>query len=637
MATGVRNTKPSLVTIVPGLKSTGKTGGKLLRRPQVPKPLPPLSPCPSPKTDSCFSPGKTYEAYNEVDSLRCDSQEIDFYQSMSPIPSGAPSLVSPPPSESVPTRRTFRMNTYTSPESHGTSFISRDDLKYVLDPLFRGRSTVGTYIDGKRLTKPFKPRGPDPFPPREPRTINEVWFDCEPDEMRYYQPPTFTLDNFLRHVARMNHVPMRRVKEAVCSQHNYKKLTKLLAETHIYPPVQQTVHQVTFTPEGQNVPACEPRIPQRQLLYEMAAMIKSHVRELINTEVKTVIKQMPKYSPSYQSDKMPHTEIILYEDDTVERLSFISKKKVDSELPASDAVFHSAQTQYFQGSGRSRSPFTVPDDGVISPSELAILDSLISGGTALSLKAHFISEVPDVTPLVKTVTYLNLSFNDFRGLPLEVLEMSELEVLKLRNNPLIELPPDINKLGKLRTLVVSFCLMSSLPISLFDMTSIEHLDISYNRITFIPNEICKLRKLLELNVEGNQLPALPGSACRLSLRSVNVRNNLMHPLFWRDSTKNQPQRLIDLAALAIHNSELVETALPQAVCSVLQSKDTCDCCRGALFGPGLRIIRPVTNIFGVKNLPFLFRSCSTLCLYVFRHSTDTLAQMLYGGDAIKGL
>lgn len=51
-----------------------------------------------------------------------------------------------------------------------------------------------------------------------------------------------------------------------------------------------------------------------------------------------------------------------------------------------------------------------------------------------------------------------------KGLPLEVLEMSELEVLKLRNNPLIELPPDINKLGKLRTLVVSFCLMSSLPI-----------------------------------------------------------------------------------------------------------------------------------------------------------------------------
>ena len=49
---------------------------------------------------------------------------------------------------------------------------------------------------------------------------------------------------------------------------------------------------------GQAIPPAEPRIPQKQLLIEMAAMIKQHVRTLMNTEVKSVIKPLPKYSPS---------------------------------------------------------------------------------------------------------------------------------------------------------------------------------------------------------------------------------------------------------------------------------------------------------------------------------------------------
>ena len=51
---------------------------------------------------------------------------------------------------------------------------------------------------------------------------------------------------------------------------------------------------------GQNIPPAEPRIPQRQLLIEMAAMIKQHVRDLMNADVRTVIKPLKKYSPSYR-------------------------------------------------------------------------------------------------------------------------------------------------------------------------------------------------------------------------------------------------------------------------------------------------------------------------------------------------
>ena len=49
------------------------------------------------------------------------------------------------------------------------------------------------------------------------------------------------------------------------------------------------------------------------------------------------------------------------------------------------------------------------------------------------------------------------------------------------------------------------------------------------------------RTLRELNLEGNQLPAMPSGALRLDLDVLNVKNNFMHPLFWQESTKNEPQ------------------------------------------------------------------------------------------------
>ena len=74
-------------------------------------------------------------------------------------------------------------------------------------------------------------------------------------------------------------------------------------------------NDVHFFIVDQNIPPTEPRIPQRQLLIEMAAMIKQHVRDLMGTDVKSVIRPLKKYSPQYNEANIPHTEIILYEDE----------------------------------------------------------------------------------------------------------------------------------------------------------------------------------------------------------------------------------------------------------------------------------------------------------------------------------
>ncbi|CAH2224060.1 leucine-rich repeat-containing 63 isoform X1 [Pelobates cultripes] len=268
---------------------------------------------------------------------------------------------------------------------------------------------------------------------------------------------------------------------------------------------------------------------------------------------------------------------------------------------------------------------------LITHCNLAILECMVHGGHALSLKAYFISKLPDLTPLYGTLLYLNLSFNELRCFPREVYNLENLEVLKLRNNPIQEIPSGIQNLKKLRTFIISFCLLSSLPIGLFVLPYIQVLDVSYNSISSIPNDICNLRVLEFLNIEGNKLPALPCGALKLQLKYLRVGNNAMHPLFWRENTHIEPQRLADLAALTFskNGTEKYSAVIPEEVKQTLQNFKVCDCCRGPLYGQGLCFIRPCEKIFGIRKLPFMFRSCSVSCYETFMHQTESLDEHLY--------
>lgn len=62
-----------------------------------------------------------------------------------------------------------------------------------------------------------------------------------------------------------------------------------------------------------------------------------------------------------------------------------------------------------------------------------------------SMQAHFIPQIPELSPLSTTLVYLNLSFNELVNFPRDVLSCRELQVLKLRNNPLKDIPHDISK------------------------------------------------------------------------------------------------------------------------------------------------------------------------------------------------
>ncbi|XP_038051222.1 uncharacterized protein LOC119724305 [Patiria miniata] len=630
------------------------SSGKLLRRP-----LAPLTPPATQPSGSIIGPSKKTQngkhqsrSLPSLSSLSQEDEEDDFEEELafpvrnfSPVPSVIPSLASdfqeaqraPQNTPKIPLKPSPQTRrSHSGPVNSPRVPLSRTDLRFVLDSRYKPKGTSADTFRPRSLVQPYKPRGPDGFPFRTPRNLPEVKKELlylDHEHLRYHLPPDFTLEDFQVEVGAYGR-PLQRetLKKAILSKQNYKKLTTLFA-SFVEEPVQEKVNTVEL--KGEEIPEVVPRVPQHQLLIEMASIIHQQMRNMINEEmIGSLPGQETEQSALTSALMTPALAALAYQQaETASGNLAVFSRQAES---TNEVMFNMPVSKYFQGSRRSNSPFNEQDSSQITPSELAILDCLVNGGLALSLKAHFILAMPEITPLTKTLTYLNLSFNDFRVFPSEVLTLRSLEVLKLRNNPLKELPFDIHRLSKLRTLVVSFNLITSLPPSLFTLP-LQFLDLSYNKLTFLPSEIRHLRSTLrELNVEGNQLPALPCSALKLrKLRYLRVTNNFMHPLFWKENSQNEPQRLLDLSSLAVKQSGLDifrPSLLPDSLHSVLNRYSRCDCCQGPLYGPGLRIIRPCSKAFGVRKLPFIFTSCSPYCRDTFLTSVESLTQMLYMDD-----
>ncbi|KAL9965787.1 hypothetical protein ACROYT_G029634 [Oculina patagonica] len=293
-------------------------------------------------------------------------------------------------------------------------------------------------------------------------------------------------------------------------------------------------------------------------------------------------------------------------------------------------ILPSSRPEYFQGEElpRSSSPFVSADvyDAQMSPMEAVVLNAMMVESSILNLRAHFLNRLPDLSPLAGMLTHLNLSFNDLWVFPLEILELVNLVSLKLRNNPIKEIPHGIRQLKRLIVFEISFNLLTSIPSSLFQLKHLELLDLAYNRLSFIPSDIGNLSSLRELNLEGNQLGALPVGALYLNLKYLRINNNFIHPLLWRESATNQPQRLGDLSAVAVFKAgiHIKVRNLPPAIKNIMESYARCDCCDGPMFGPGVRVIKAPPEFFGIKNLPFVFNACTQTCRRQFSRNPDSL-------------
>ncbi|XP_053140971.1 leucine-rich repeat-containing protein 63 isoform X2 [Hemicordylus capensis] len=263
---------------------------------------------------------------------------------------------------------------------------------------------------------------------------------------------------------------VRTVKPAptkpVLSRLNYEVFTsQLIAKQK---RGSQTASTVTFPPEDSPhlLNVVEPRKPERQRLIEKMLEEKNTLSSLV-----------------------PHISEGAIEEGSqiVEERKQKKKKRVAYEEPDMDFG-----VSLVSGTGCTR--FSAKDEEKIlmTNAEMAVLCCLMHKKTGLSLKAFFLPQLPDLSPLADFLVYLNLSFNDLHDFPREVLNIRTLEILKLRNNPIKFIPRDIYKMKSLKVLIMSFNLLTALPSGLFELSNLEGLDVSYNELEFIPKEIGKL-------------------------------------------------------------------------------------------------------------------------------------------------
>ncbi|XP_063678875.1 uncharacterized protein LOC134814646 [Bolinopsis microptera] len=409
-------------------------------------------------------------------------------------------------------------------------------------------------------------------------------------------PPLFTLNDFVSE-ALVSQTIGTNLRAPLKSRENFETFhaTPNGVTHHKLPPKSPPVLHVQDVLEEVEIPEAEPqRIPKQQKLIEMRAMIRQ----------------------AMQSADESGSDQTLCLMDTPPNLM------IEHPYPNTNALFTGGLSRFFQGEARSGSPFCVPDESCMTVSRTAVFNALKDGGRKLSLRAHFITLVPDITPMSLTLVDLNLSFNNFRTIPVQALHLPNLVSLTFRNNPIIQLPTDMSGLPKLAELNLSFCLIHYIPDGFFSLPAIEELNLSYNHLTEVPASVVHLSTLQHLNLEGNQLPALPFSLLGLTrLQSLYIKNNFTSQKLWGHYSSNSPMSLKDMCAKLVVDFEMDY----RATCSdelsdwVESNKTVCECCGGNLVGEGLVIVRSVMErTFGVRNLPLSLLSCSLTCFYEYK-------------------
>ncbi|XP_015766438.1 PREDICTED: uncharacterized protein LOC107345249 [Acropora digitifera] len=496
----------------------------------------------------------------------------------------------------------------------------------------------------KSVVKPFKMKGPDPWPPRPPRKLRELPVEAFIKDSYTRPPPEFTLKDFERKLSSC--AEQNDDSDPMISDQNYEKFTSWFAANK---PIQSTIHSIEID-SSVDVPNVTPRVPVRQLLIEMQFQemdnyFPSPDQELCHVTDYYSSTEVP-MTPAVSKQTLPTSRFALlppietenvagdFENKlglgktTVCILIFLQKAldKLQQEIqgqckrqkkrthhpqrvknlaatrvillsgtpalsrplelytqicavePGLFPTFHQFGIRYCAGQQYplySYSFFTVSAevyDSQLSPLEAVVLNAMLTGSSVLNLKGHFLSQLPDLRGLAGTLTRLNLSFNQLWVFPLEILQLVNLVSLKLRNNPIKQIPYDIKVLKRLVVFEIPYNSLTSLPSSLFQLRHLEILDLAYNNLSFIPSDIGKLSCLRELNLEGNQLGALPMGALSLNLKYLRITNNFMHPLLWRETANNQPQRLTDLSALAVFRAEIhpKNQSLPEVLKKIME-------------------------------------------------------------------
>ena len=124
------------------------------------------------------------------------------------------------------------------------------------------------------------------------------------------------------------------------------------------------------------------------------------------------------------------------------------------------------------------------------------------------------------------ITTLDLSHQQLKEIPIELLKFQKLEKLFLHDNQLQELPDFLFQLPQLKQLDLSHNHIAEVPTSISNLITLRSLFLLVNELSTLPNETGLLNQLEVLHLQHNFLTKLPnGLEQLLSLKELDIHDN----------------------------------------------------------------------------------------------------------------
>ncbi|GIY82519.1 leucine-rich repeat-containing protein 58 [Caerostris darwini] len=211
---------------------------------------------------------------------------------------------------------------------------------------------------------------------------------------------------------------------------------------------------------------------------------------------------------------------------------------------------------------------------------------------------------------------LNLSGNNFRTIPPEIIDVPNLSTLHMGGNQLEEVPRDICKLQKLQVLYLGGNKLRDIPAEMGKLQQLRCLTLCENQLQSLPSSISSLRRLRSLSLHRNQLTTLPPEIVTLKgLVELSLRDNPLVVRFVQEMTYDPPSlqemaaRTIKLFRIPFANHEL-----PKSLHGYLSSASRCvnPKCKGVYFDARVEHIKFV-DFCGKYRIPLLQYLCSPRC------------------------
>ena len=137
------------------------------------------------------------------------------------------------------------------------------------------------------------------------------------------------------------------------------------------------------------------------------------------------------------------------------------------------------------------------------------LQSIWGNVTSLKLANNKLTKLPPEIGRLARLETLELRGNKLTKFPSVDEHLVQLKSLELANNKLTKLPPEIGRLARLETLELRGNKLTTLPPEIGSLTNLKDLYLSEIQLTKLPPEIGSLTRLRVLNLSHNQLVTIP--------------------------------------------------------------------------------------------------------------------------------